>query len=357
MIARAGGAAVVVASCVALTGVIGTAALGAVVSTGTPRAPLCVTSGPVGDLSEAQARNARTIVAVAQPRGGTRAALISVMTALTESGLRILGNPNDPDGLVYENEGVGTDHDSLGLFQQRPGWGTAAQRMDPVESTNLFLDQLMALPDWESTDPWVAAQHVQRSAFTGSPNAANHWSSVVGGNYLDELNTAASITTSITGDARLLDCGGGAGARPEGAGALGLPADYAVPPGTRLPAARAVSFALAQLGKPYAWGATGPDAYDCSGLMAASWAAGGVRISRTTYEEIRDGVATDLAHLAPGDLVLTPGSDGTLAAPGHVGMYIGWGLVVVAPHTGDVVRVQRLDGFIGEGISSLRHIV
>ena len=79
------------------------------------------------------------------------------MTALAESGLRILGNPNDPEGLIYDNEGIGTDHDSLGLFQQRPGWGTAAQRMDPVESTNLFLDQLLALPRWDQADPWVVS--------------------------------------------------------------------------------------------------------------------------------------------------------------------------------------------------------
>lgn len=90
--------------------------------------------------------------------------------------------------------------------------------------------------------------------------------------------------------------------------------------------------------------------------MTAAWAAAGVRISRTTYEETHDGFPTDLVHLAPGDLVLTPGSDGTLAAPGHVGMYLGSGLIVVAPHTGDVVRIQRLRGFIGDGVSALRHI-
>jgi cell wall-associated NlpC family hydrolase len=90
--------------------------------------------------------------------------------------------------------------------------------------------------------------------------------------------------------------------------------------------------------------------------MTAAWAAAGVQISRTTYEEMHDGVATDLAHLAPGDLVLTPGSDGTLAAPGHVGMFIGRGLVVVAPHTGDVVRVRSFDRFVSGGVSALRHL-
>ena len=66
-------------------------------------------------------------------------------------------------------QGVGYDHDSLGIFQQRPSWGTAAQRMDPVASTNLFLDALLRLPGWDTIDPWVAAQRVQRSAFEGRP--------------------------------------------------------------------------------------------------------------------------------------------------------------------------------------------
>jgi cell wall-associated NlpC family hydrolase len=90
--------------------------------------------------------------------------------------------------------------------------------------------------------------------------------------------------------------------------------------------------------------------------MVAAWAAAGHTLSRTTYTQIYDGTPTTAAQLAPGDLVLTPGSDGTLAAPGHVGMFIGEGPVVEAPHTGDVVRVVTYTSLAGAGVSALRHI-
>ncbi|NMM32521.1 MAG: C40 family peptidase, partial [Phycicoccus sp.] len=62
------------------------------------------------------------------------------------------------------------------------------------------------------------------------------------------------------------------------------------------------------------------------------------------------------SSLRPGDLVLIPGSDGSLASPGHLGMFIGEGLVIHAPHTGDVVKVVTFKSFTAEGISALRHI-
>jgi len=73
--------------------------------------------------------------------------------------------------------------------------------------------------------------------------------------------------------------------------------------------------------------------------MVAAWAAGGHALTRTTYTQIHDGIATTEPRLSPGDRVLTPGFEGTLASPGHVGMFMGHGLVVVAPQTGDVVKV------------------
>lgn len=90
--------------------------------------------------------------------------------------------------------------------------------------------------------------------------------------------------------------------------------------------------------------------------MVAAWADGGHALSRTTYSQIHDGTPTTAAQLSPGDLVLTPGSDGTLTAPGHVAMFIGEGLVVEAPHTGDVVNVVTYTSLSSAGVSALRHI-
>ena len=333
-----------------LTGLVGfvviAASLGASnAAAGSVAGSECATAGPLPGLDTVAAANARTVAATASSRGGQRAAMIAVMTGLTESGLRVLSNPNDPAGNLYPSQGVGYDHDSLGIFQQRPSWGTAAQRMDPVTSTGLLLDRLLALPGWRSLPPWDAAQAVQVSAFAD------------GSNYRAHLGEAKRIAAVIAGDAAAMDCGGsGVGSPPKGPrDASGLPASYNVPPASR-EAVSAVSFALEQLGKPYVWGAEGPSGYDCSGLMQAAWSSAGIQLTRTTYTQVHDGRPTIEASLSPGDLVFTPGSAGTLASPRHVGMFIGHGLVVQAPATGDVVKVVTYESFVSEGLSELRHI-
>ena len=120
----------------------------------------------------------------------------------------------------------------------------------------------------------------------------------------------------------------------------------------------AVRFALAQLGKPYVFGAAGPTAYDCSGLTMAAWAQAGVELPHSSQEQALVGTPTTPAALVPGDLVLVPGDDGTLAAPGHVGIYIGDGMVLNAADQQDGIRVQTYANFIevGHGLSALRHI-
>ena len=268
------------------------------------------------------------------------------MAGLTESDLRVLANPNEPAGSLYPHHGVGYDHDSLGIFQQRPSWGSAAQRMDPVVSTNLFLDRLLSLPSWRSLAPWQAAQDVQVSAFAD------------GSNYREQLSRAAALLRDITQNAASAGCGGaGVGKPPAGPrGANGLPVNYRLRASTSPRAAQAVSFALAQLGKPYVWGAEGPGAYDCSGLMQAAWSSAGVALSRTTYTQVHDGRNVAPASVSPGDLVFVPGSEGTLASPGHVGMFIGSGLVVEAPQTGEAVKVVSFDSFVSAGLSEIRHI-
>jgi cell wall-associated NlpC family hydrolase len=343
-----------------LAGAAGTLGLVTVAATTTQAneaLPACVSSGPIAGLSPSQAQNARTIVAVARQREGDQAALIALMVGLAESDLRVLANPNDPSGDAYPNQGVGHDHDSLGLFQQRPGWGTAAERMSPTASTNLFLDALIAVPNWRAMTPWNAAQMVQRSAFTGTPTSSNRGSTVVGGNYLARAGRAASILATIDGGPQP-DCGAAPldVLEPGAAAAHGLPETYAIPPSTSAPARAAVAFALAQLGKPYQWGGNGPGAFDCSGLTQQAWARGGVGIGRVVGQQLADGTPTTIGALQPGDLVMIPGSLGTLARPGHVGMYIGNGLVVNAPRTGDVVRIVTLRSFINKGLAGLRHI-
>ena len=136
---------------------------------------------------------------------------------------------------------------------------------------------------------------------------------------------------------------------------FGVPAGYSIPADTSARARAAVKFALAQRGKPYSSGATGLRAYDCSGLTMRAWASAGKRITRTTYTQRNAGKATGASSLRPGDLVLIP-AGGSRARPGHVGMFIGRGLVIHAPGRGDRVKVVTYRSFVARGVSAFRHI-
>ena len=104
------------------------------------------------------------------------------------------------------------------------------------------------------------------------------------------------------------------------------------PPTTR--AGIAVRAALSRLGRPYIWGATGPDQFDCSGLTQWSYARAGIHLDRTTYQQIYDGVPVPRSQVRPGDLVFP--------TAGHVQLAIGNNLVVEAPHSGATVRISPL---------------
>jgi cell wall-associated NlpC family hydrolase len=109
-------------------------------------------------------------------------------------------------------------------------------------------------------------------------------------------------------------------------------------------ARKAVAVALAQLGAPYVWGASGPGSFDCSGLTSFAYAAAGIVIPRVSRAQFAAYASrpVDPLHLVPGDLVFfadTPTAPSTIH---HVGMYIGDGLMVEAPHTGAVVRTSSI---------------
>lgn len=106
-------------------------------------------------------------------------------------------------------------------------------------------------------------------------------------------------------------------------------------------AAKAIAYAHARLGKPYVYGAEGPDAYDCSGLTMAAYRAAGITIPRTAADQYARGPRIRKGHERPGDLVFFAGSDGTPTHPGHVGIVTGHGRMIAAPHSGTVIQYQR----------------
>jgi cell wall-associated NlpC family hydrolase len=114
-------------------------------------------------------------------------------------------------------------------------------------------------------------------------------------------------------------------------------------------AAAAVRAALGQVGKPYRWGATGPATFDCSGLVRFAYAHAGLSLPRTSRQQWSAGRHVQVAGLRPGDLVFFAHDPADPATIHHVGMYVGQGLMVHAPHTGALVRVDavRPGGYAG----------
>jgi cell wall-associated NlpC family hydrolase len=101
-------------------------------------------------------------------------------------------------------------------------------------------------------------------------------------------------------------------------------------------AAVAVETALAQIGDPYVYGAAGPDAFDCSGLTMYSWAAAGVSLSHASSVQPSQGTPVSISALMPGDLIFY------YSPISHVGMYIGHGQIVHAPHPGTSVSITSM---------------
>ena len=256
--------------------------------------PTAVAGGQNVSLDADQLRNAGTIVATgARMTVPGRGLVVAVATALQESMLR-----NMPNG----------DRDSVGLFQQRAGWGTFAQRTDPPTASTLFYTALLKVPGWQSMPLTQAAQAVQRSAF---PLAYAKWEPL-----------ATSLVRSVVGNAPLGCVDLVAASLPTGAVGVML------------------RTALAQQGKPYVWGATGPDAFDCSGLVVYSWRQAGFRLSVRTAAQMADIAAPVAAgQERPGDLLFGEfGVRGTGA--GHVMIVLRPGVAVQAPHTGDIVKIS-----------------
>jgi peptidoglycan DL-endopeptidase CwlO len=118
--------------------------------------------------------------------------------------------------------------------------------------------------------------------------------------------------------------------------------------GVTAQAKKAVEFALAQVGKPYVFGAAGPDAFDCSGLTMAAWATAGVALPHSAADQYNYGTHVGINQLQPGDLVF-------LYQPiGHVEIYIGNGMLVSAPQSGENVSVVSLSNFASDFTGATR---
>jgi hypothetical protein len=111
--------------------------------------------------------------------------------------------------------------------------------------------------------------------------------------------------------------------------------------------ARALAYALRQRGTPYVWGGSAPGGFDCSGLIYWAYRKAGYQgIGRTTYDQIKQGIAVGPHNLQPGDIIFPSAH--------HEGIYVGNGMVLEAPHTGDHVKVIPLSEF---GFMTARRLI
>ena len=319
--------------------------LGLMIAGAAPGSPWRPPCGPGGtgqrvggvQLDAEQMGNAQTVVSVTAQRGlAPYAATVALATVAAES--------------MFHNYRVFKDADSLGLFQQRVRYYSAPVAADPAAATSAFLSRLVMIDRW-ATRPLsevAAAVQMPRADLAGAygkwqPLAAaltaQLWPRAAAATIAASRRTAPAAGRALLPSALPGPCSL-AGTGP-GGGSAAIPAGLAMD-GSR-PGNQAAGFALTQLGKPYVWGSSGPQSWDCSSLTQASWSSAGVAIPRTTFDQVNVGAPVGLSGARSGDLVFLPGSDGSATSPGHVGMVVGRvGVVtylVSAPHTGEVVQM------------------
>lgn len=253
------------------------------------------------NLTQEQRGNAGQMIAIGKQRKLPALGWqVAIQAAMTESGLR---------NLDYG------DRDSLGFFQMRPsmGWGTAEEISDPEYSINKFYDVLQSVPNWKNQRPGESAQAVERSAF---PDRYHRWEAM-GANLVRGLGQVDDPT----------GCGESSG--------------NFLPPPTQA-AARAIAWAQQQQGKPYVWGATGPDSFDCSGLMLRAYEAAGISLPRVSGDQYKAGAMLPVRQAQPGDLLFWAYDPSNPATIHHVAMYLGNNQMIEAQQTGVPVHTRKM---------------
>jgi peptidoglycan DL-endopeptidase CwlO len=206
--------------------------------------------------------------------------------------------------------------DSRGIFQMRPsqGWGTEEQVTDPTYEITKFYQVLTKVPGWQQNRPGADAQYVENSAF---PLAYDKWEAMAAAlvQNVGQVTDPSGCTAQLAGD---------------------------VIPNASPQAQKAIAFALSQIGKPYVWGATGPDAFDCSGLMLRAYQAAGITLPRVSWDQYTAGAHLPVHDAQPGDLMFLATDPSNPATIHHVFMYLGNNQMVEAPYTGHPVRQMAM---------------
>jgi cell wall-associated NlpC family hydrolase len=317
-------------------------------------------SGGTMGLDAEQVTNAAIISNEAKAMGiPPEGVVIALMTGLQESSLFNLPNGNVPASLTNPNAQWGTytpqnppnNYGSLGVFQQRASWGTVNERLTVSYAASQFFHHMLGVKNWQTKSPGNVAQKVQVSAY---PSAYAPWqagASTLAGDVLGIKCSAGVSTANLTGVAKTVVTtasqfigntpyvwGGGTSLGPSsgvsGQGAVG-PAGYAGKPG-----------------------------FDCSGLVLYAFSKAGITLPHYSglggqYSIVKASstFTTNISQLKPGYIVffVGQGDGGSVANPGHVGIYIGGGKMINAPAAGQLVSIAPVTrssagGFVGGGM-------
>jgi cell wall-associated NlpC family hydrolase len=281
--------------------------------------------------------NGKAVIAAGlQMRIPEKGIIVGLATALQESGLRNLANPNVPASLAIPHEGLGHDHLSVGIMQQQPWWGSLRDLMTPGVAAQKFFTALLKIGGWQNMAPTVAAQSVQHSEF---PDAYADDVAAATLFYRHHLREVLATSEDPAPPAPAEDDTG-----RDVCGAVLDPDANAPQPGTPAGVA-AARFAQAQIGLPYIWGGgalNGPTGggFDCSGLVRyAIFQASGHRIvlPRETYDMVHYGRIVARTAVQPGDLVF---SNPDPRGPGHVAMVVNPATIVEAQTFGVPVKLS-----------------
>lgn len=120
-------------------------------------------------------------------------------------------------------------------------------------------------------------------------------------------------------------------------------------------AADVIAYAKTQLGKPYVWGASGPNSFDCSSLMQYTYRHFGISIPRVTYDQVKIGQPVAKGAQQPGDLIFSDWGSGR--SPGHVAMYIGNGQVIEAPDENQNVKITPYNSTYQQHTTAIRRVI
>lgn len=343
-----------------------------------------------GGLSPRQAGLAKLTVAIGERMGiSEKGIIVALATESRESGFRNLANDGSYSGddgmpatpeelresLKYPNDGVGSEHASVNMFQQQVNyWGTVEELMDPVNANRKFYDALKKVDGWEQMPVTVAAQEVQGSDY---PDAYAEHEAIARPLYEQFKGAGEDLSEEdlkkLAADGTADVAGGAESCTDTGTGAVN--ANVKVDPNDPF-GERVIAAASKWIGTRYSWGGgtvNGPSngirdggagdahmdyanpGFDCSALVqyAVYHASGGEKtLTRTTTTQVAEGEHVDFADKRPGDIIYFG------SPPHHTGIYHGTengkDMLLNAPQSGQEVSIMPLDNWSHEAMEVRR---